>query len=145
MMSRLKPLEILRDPGVRRALAEAWVASLPGQPGGHEEGGFIVLEGENNCAVRRWPTGAGNLIKVPDHPRCQVDGKPLLATFHTHPNLGEDFLQEPSETDKRGVRDDAELKGDLYVGEFVIAGEMVYLITSSGTVRELGTRAELLG
>ena len=67
-----------------------------------------------------------------------------LPIFHTHPNTGPDFLQEPSETDTRGVRDDADLKGALYIGEFVIADEMIYLITPSGAVREIDRREELL-
>jgi hypothetical protein len=54
-------------------------------------------------------------------------------------------LQEPGETDKRGVRDDADLKSTLYVGEFVIADEMIYLVTPGGGVRELDRRTELLG
>ena len=76
---------------------------------------------------------------------CAVNGLPIVATFHTHPNTGPDFLQEPGETDKRGVRDDADLKGSLYVGEFVVADEMIYLITPGGAVRELDARAELIG
>ena len=69
----------------------------------------------------------------------------MVASFHTHPNTGPDFLQEPSETDKRGVRDDVDLKGRGYVGEFVVSDDTVYLVTPAGTVRELGSRAELLG
>ena len=96
-------------------------------------------------SVLRWPMGEGSRIKVPSHPGCAVDGRPIVATFHTHPNTGADYLQEPSETDRRGVRDDADLKGSRYVGEFVIADEMIYLITPGGAVRELDQRAELLG
>jgi len=61
----------------------------------------------------------------------------IVASFHTHPNTGTDFLQEPSETDKRAVRDDPDLKGAAYVGEFVIARETIYLITPDGQVREV--------
>lgn len=67
-------------------------------------------------------------------------GRHVSHTSHT----GAEFLQEPGETDRRGVRDDADLKGALYIGEFVIADEMVYLVTPSGTVREVDRRAELL-
>lgn len=70
---------------------------------------------------------------------------PIVAAFHTHPNIGPDHLQEPSETDKRGVKEDVDLKGSLYVGEFVVANEMIYLITPGGAVRELDSRTELLG
>ena len=141
----LRPLDILRYPAVRLALAAAWVESKPGLAGRHEEGGFILLDGGEELSVRRWPTGEGNQIKVPEHRGCVVDGLPIVATFHTHPNTGPDYLQEPGETDKRGVRDDAELKGSHYVGEFVVANETVYLIAPSGAVRELDGRSELLG
>ena len=58
----LKPLDVLRDAAVRAALVCAWVESKPGQSGGHEEGGFVVLDADEKLAVRRWPMGAGNLI-----------------------------------------------------------------------------------
>jgi len=145
MQYPLRPLDILRYPTIRLALTDAWVESKPGFSGGHEEGGFIVLDGEDILSVRRWRAGEGNQIRVPEHRGCVLDGLPIVASCHTHPNTGPDYLQEPGETDKRGVRDDAELKGSLYVGEFVVANETVYLITPSGTVRELDRRSELLG
>ena len=140
----LKPLDLLQEPAVRAALSEAWKESQPGLTGGHEEGGFIVLGSDDKLSVRRWPMGEGSRIKVPPHPGCAVDGLAIVATFHTHPNTGPEFLQEPGETDRRGVRDDADLKGALYIGEFVIAEEMVYLVTPNGAVREVDRRAELL-
>jgi len=53
------------------------------------------------------------------------------------------YLQEPSETDKRAVRDDPDLKGSDYVGEFVISYEMIFLITPAGRVREVAETREL--
>jgi hypothetical protein len=145
MKHPLKPLDVLHEPVVRAAFADAWQDSKPGLTSGHEEGGFVVLGDDDRLTVLRWPAGEGNRIKVPPHPGCAVDGRPVVATVHTHPNTGPDFLQEPTETDRRGVRDDADLKGSLYVGEFVIADEMVYLVTPNGAVREVDGRAELLG
>lgn len=139
------PLDVLREPAVQAALKGAWLDSQPGLTGGHEEGGFVVLGADDKLAVKRWPKGEGNLIRVPDHAGCAVDGAPIVATFHTHPNTGPEYLQEPGETDKRGVRDDAELKGSLYVGEFVLANDLIYLVTPGGTVRAMGSRAEPLG
>jgi hypothetical protein len=60
-----------------------------------------------------------------------------VATFHTHPNTGNDYLQEPSETNKRAVRDDPNLKGMFYIGEFVISEAKVYLIALDGQVSEI--------
>jgi proteasome lid subunit RPN8/RPN11 len=68
----------------------------------------------------------------------------IVATFHTHPNTGSDYLQEPSETDRRAVQDDPDLKGEFYVGEFVIAQETIYLIAPSGQVSEVGDTKALL-
>ena len=61
----------------------------------------------------------------------------LSLHYHTHPNTGDDYLQEPSETDKRAVRDDPDLKGDEYVGEFVISQAVIYLVSPAGQVREV--------
>ena len=60
------------------------------------------------------------------------------------PDIGGDYLQEPSETDRRGVRDDVNLKGDGYLGEFVIARQVIYLVSPTGEIAEVGTTDELL-
>ena len=86
----LKPLDILRDPAVRTALAEAWAESKSGLTGGHEEGGFVVLGNDDKLSVKRWPMGEGHRIEVPAHLGCRVDALPIVATFHTHPNTGAD-------------------------------------------------------
>lgn len=67
-----------------------------------------------------------------------------MATFHTHPNTGPDYLQEPSETDQRAVRDDPDLKGAEYAGELVISAEIIYLVTPTGQTREVGVTNEIL-
>jgi hypothetical protein len=61
----------------------------------------------------------------------------IIASFHTHPNSGANYLQEPSETDKRAIRDDLDLKGDSYVGEFVISQAKIYSIDPNGRVSEV--------
>jgi hypothetical protein len=65
------------------------------------------------------------------------------------PNRGEFFhliifSQEPSETDKRAVRDDPNLKGESYVGEFVISQSKIYLIDPIGQINTIGDTATLL-
>lgn len=135
---------IIDTPVVHSALREAWEDSRPGVSGGHEEGGFILRDSSGNIAVVRWPIGAQNSIILPAHPNCRINETDILATFHTHPNTGANYLQEPSETDKRAVRDDPDLKGELYVGEFVISQTKVYLITPTGDVSEIGDTQTLL-
>jgi hypothetical protein len=118
---------ILYDPVVRTALKQAWEDSQPGLTGGHEEGGFILRDSDGNLSVQRWPRGQQSTIMVPPHQNCQINDQDIVATFHTHPNTGTDYLQEPGETDKRAVRDDPDLKAAFYKGEFVISAQSIYL------------------
>ncbi len=137
-------ISLLNDPAVRTALEQAWRDSQPDVSGGHEEGGFVLRDSSGNLSVTRWPKGEQDTIIVPPHLACQIAGQDIVATFHTHPNMGDDYLQEPSETDKRAVRDDPDLKGLAYEGEFVISQEKIYLITLNGQVHEVGKTQEFL-
>lgn len=128
---------ILYNASVREAFRQAWQDSQPGIDGGHEEGGFVIQVSARKLAVARWPKGVQNSILVPPHSGCTIAGNTIVASFHTHPNTGADFLQEPSETDKRAVRDDPDVKSAAYIGEFVITQETIYLITPDGDVREV--------
>jgi hypothetical protein len=114
-----EPITFLSLPTVRDALEQAWKDSKPGLTGGHEEGGFIVRDKKCDLKVVHWPKGSQNSILLPPHPDCKVGDQDIAATFHTHPNTGSDYLQEPSETNKRAVRDDPDLKGMFY--KFVIS------------------------
>ena len=134
----------LQDPAVRAAFKQAWEDSQPGVTGGREEGGFILQDPAGNLSVVRWPQGAQNSIILPPHPNCKIGENDIVATFHTHPNIGSDYLQEPSETDQRAVRDDPDLKGEFYTGEFVISQATIYLIAPSGQVSEVGETQTLL-
>jgi hypothetical protein len=134
------PILILNNPTVRAALKQTWQESKPGVSGGHEEGGFILRDAAGNLSVARWPKGAQDTITLPPRPNCRIGGKDIVASFHTHPNTGSDYLQEPSETDKRAVRDDPDLKGAFYLGEFVISTDKIYLISPNGQTSEIGNR-----
>jgi hypothetical protein len=135
-------LSILNAPDVRAALRQAWFDSKPGTSGGHEEGGFVLRNSNGELSVSRWHKGEQDAINLPPHPACKFGENEIVASFHTHPNTGDDYLQEPSESDKRAVRDDADLKGESYVGEFVISAETIYLITPAGRVREINDTQE---
>jgi hypothetical protein len=135
-------MDILKDGSVLAQLKLAWITA---RLSGLEEGGFITKDASENLDIVRWPTGGQDSIRVPPHQNCKVVDRSIVATFHTHPNTGADYVQEPSETDKRAVRDDPDLKGADYVGEFVISYEMIFLITPGGRVREIAEPHELLG
>jgi Domain of unknown function (DUF4329) len=137
--------DILNDPLVCAELKVAWENSNPGLTGGHEEGGFILKDAQGDFSVVRWAVGDRNSIFVPPHPGCKIEGIAIVASFHTHPNTGGDYLQEPSETDKRAVRDDPNLKEAAYVGEFVFSQAKIYWIEPNGQVSEVGDRSSILG
>jgi len=140
----LNPSNLLKNDTIRAALKQSWDDSLPGASGGHEEGGFILRDSTGNLKVIRWLRGKKNSIILPEHTDCRFGEDEIVATFHTHPNTEANYLQEPSETDKRAVRDDPDLKGEFYVGEFVISLEMIYLILPDGHVNEVGYKKEIL-
>ncbi len=125
---------ILENQIILSELKQAWLDSEPDVSGGHEEGGFIVADDFGDLSVVRWTRGTQNAIILPPHRNCFIDGKEVVASFHTHPNTGGDFQQEPSLTDTRAVRDDFDLKGEFYLSEFVISEENTYLIEPSGQV-----------
>jgi len=136
---------VLANADVRHALQQAWTDSNPGMAGGHEEGGFVLRDADGSLSVRRWQKGSQDAIQVPPHANCVFDGLEIIASFHTHPNTGSDYLQEPGETDKRAVRDDLDLKGDEYVGEFVISQAVIYLVSPVGQVREMDDTEAVFG
>src|SRR5581483_2424279 len=101
---------LLDDSTVRAALRQAWADSAPGETGGHEEGGFVLRDATGSIHVDRWPAGQTDGIVLPPRDGGRVGGAEIVATFHTHPNTGGGYLQEPSDTDRRAVRDDPDLK-----------------------------------
>jgi hypothetical protein len=130
--------DILENKSILAELKQAWFDSAPSLSDRHEEGGFILSDDSGFLSIVRWKKGTYNEIILPPHKNCFVDGKDIVASFHTHPNTGKDFEQEPSLTDIRAVRDDFDLKGEFYLGEFVISEENIYLIKPSGVFRVIG-------
>ena len=61
-----------------------------------------------------WSRGVKDTIIVSSHSACQFEGLDIAASFHTHPNMGDGYMQEPSETDRRAVHDDVILKGEYF-------------------------------
>ena len=137
-------LKLLREPAVQAGMIQARIDSQPGPSGGHEEGGFVIRHGSGTIEIVRWPRGEGDAIDIPPHANCVWNGCEILATFHTHPNTGPDYLQEPGKADRVVVRDDPDLKESHYLGEYVIADRDVYLIQAGGDAYELGLRSKLL-
>lgn len=125
---------VLNDGRICELLLQAWQESQPGTASAHEEGGFILRDADGSRTLERWPRGKQNQIVVPPHPGGTRGHRLIVATFHTHPNPGADFQQEPSLTDIRAVRDDPDLDHPDYEGEYVIALEWIYRIRKNGQV-----------
>jgi hypothetical protein len=138
-------VSVLGDENVRGPILQAWQESEPGEDAAHEEGGFVLRNADGSLCVERWPRGAKNEIFVPIHPDGKRGELPIVATFHTHPNPGTEFQQEPSLTDIRAVRDDTNLSHPDYEGEYVIASESIYRIHKSGKVDLVGQTKTMLG
>jgi hypothetical protein len=132
------------NPAVRAALRAAWEQSLPGTATAHEEGGFVLQQDDGQLRIEPWPRGRLNEIEVPAHVGGRRNGLIIIATFHTHPNPGADFQQEPSLTDIRAVRHDPNLRHREYEGEVVVSFEKTYQIQPDGSVVVLGDTRELL-
>jgi hypothetical protein len=135
---------VLSDQGVVEAFRRAWHESKPGTIGGHEEGGFVVKNADGALTVVRWPRGVLDRIEVPEHPGGQFQGTVIIATFHTHPNTGPEYQQEPSLTDVRAVRDDPDLRRAEYEGEYVISQDIMYGILPGGEIEAVGQTTVLL-
>ena len=140
-----EPINLLFDETVHQALQLAWIQSNPGTTGGVEQGGFVLQDADENLSVERWPIGKSNLIAVPVHDNCKFKGLDIVASFHTHPNTGDDYNQEPSFSDIDAVCDDINLKGSYYVGEFVLSKDWIYLIQPTGNVLDLIETTSLFG
>jgi hypothetical protein len=136
--------DILENESVLVELKKAWIDSEPAISGGHEEGGFIIADDSGNLTVVHWEKGWQDEIVLPPHKNCFIDGKDIIASFHTHPNTGKGFQQEPSLTDIRAVGDDFDLKGEYYLGELVISEQNIYLIEPAGDFHVIGATKVIL-
>jgi hypothetical protein len=131
-------MSVLDDDEIRFLARLAWIESLPGTAEAHEEGGFVLKASDGKLLVERWPRGAKNQIVVPVHSQGTRGELTIVATFHTHPSTGQGFQREPSLTDIRAIRDDADLSHQEYEGEYIISAEQVYLVRKSGDVEVVG-------
>ena len=137
-------MSVLDDETIGGLFLQAWRDSQPGTVAAHEEGGFVLRNTDGSLSLERWPQGAQNEILVPPHPGGKRSDLPIIATFHTHPNPGPDFQQEPSLTDIRAVRDDPDLSHLDSEGEYVIASEWIYRIRTNGRVESVGETKAVL-
>ena len=93
--------ELLADPIVQAALAQAWVDSLPHDPlGRHEEGGWVYMDVATGVISVRRAQRVDEATIYLSNPLL-VAGSVVVATFHTHPNpSSEGWNPGPSGSDE---------------------------------------------
>jgi hypothetical protein len=86
---------------VQKAVEQAWIDSLPDDPGKrHEEGGWIYMNLKTGqLVVGRAAHGLQAELEIGDPPL--LPDCVIVATFHTHPNrAAEGWELGPSDTDE---------------------------------------------
>jgi hypothetical protein len=95
---------LIADTTVQAALTTAWTNSNPAVPGPgttqHEEGGWIYLNLiTGSISVRHQTSGGQAAINLSNPPI--VTDSIVVGKFHTHPNLGPNWVHGPSPGDQR--------------------------------------------
>jgi proteasome lid subunit RPN8/RPN11 len=133
---------LLDDVTIKIAIRQALLESLPGTDQPTEQGGFIVRDATTlKPVVRRLSVGQADSFQIPLCPDGRFHGEEIIGSFHTHPNIGPEWQEEPSRQDIRLVTEYPETVGAIH---FVIGMARTYSIANDGTVNVLGTTDEVL-
>ena len=135
--------ELLGNAGVIDQLRRAFEESGVGTDRPIEQGGFIVRDPVSGAVeVIRLPARERDSLAYPICADGSHRGKQIVGSFHTHPNIGTDWRQEPSAQDIRLSQDYPDTMGPH---QFVIAREKIYHIDNDGVVSVMGITHQLLG
>jgi hypothetical protein len=105
--------------GLRRAFQESGV----GTDNPVEQGGFIVLDYDSGALdVVRLPASGPHSLVYPICADGKFRGNQIVGSFHTHPNTGLGWRQEPSMQDMRLSQEYPETMGPH---QFVIASDTI--------------------
>lgn len=100
---RPKLEKIASDPTVAAAIEKAWKDSKPNakENKSKQEKGFWVTKDKKTGAlsVVQFPDNGTNDGLTPGSPPNET-GKDTVAFFHTHPNIGDGYVSEPSDADE---------------------------------------------
>jgi len=134
--------EILADPNVQEGMRQAWEDSDDGGPNDHEEGGYIVRNPDGSLEVVRVPTGDEDSLSFDIHPSGTIGDQEIVGSFHTHPNTGTTYDDEPSQEDMDASTNHPETMGPH---QFVLSPNDVYHIDNSGNVSTEGSLGDVIG
>jgi Domain of unknown function (DUF4157) len=96
--------ELRKNKVVAEAIKDAWKASDPGTKGDlvtqpHEEGGWVFMNLiDGSLSTERAPAVGKNFIDLTNPP--DVENSVVVATFHTHPNMGPNWQAAADPKDK---------------------------------------------
>lgn len=142
MSEKISVSELLAHPSVVVGMREAYVESDVGGSRPKEQGGFLVRDSQTAfITVRRLPSSAHDSLSYPLCPNGLYQGQEIVGSFHTHPNIGKEWRQEPSPQDIRLSKEYPETMG---THQFVISRETIYHINNDGLVTVVGRTAEVL-
>jgi proteasome lid subunit RPN8/RPN11 len=86
--SAMDASELLSHRKIRAALKTAAEDTNIGGAFPKEQGGFIVRDSDGTLSVARWSHGTSNEIQPPICKDGKYEGKRIVGSFHTHPNVG---------------------------------------------------------
>ena len=133
--------DLLSNPEIRAALKKAAEDSNIGGALPKEQGGFIVRDSEGTLSVARWSQGTSNEIQPPICNDGKYEGKTIVGSFHTHPNVGPGWREAPSQADVNFVKNFPQTAGEHH---FIITGRTIYHIDGDGNISESGRTSEIL-
>lgn len=135
--------DLLADPNVVAGMRKAFEESDAGGSEPVEQGGFILRHPETGeLAVERLPSQHRSSLRYPICSGGTYRGKEIVGSFHTHPNTGSEWMQEPSPQDVRVSKEYPETMGPH---QFVFSATTAYHIDNEGLVSEIGQTAQVLG
>jgi hypothetical protein len=134
--------DLLATPEVIDGMRRAYEESGVGTENPVEQGGFIVRDSAGALEIIRVPASGRDILIYPICADGMYGGKQIVESFHTHPNTGPEWRQQPSLQDVRLSQEYPETMGP---NQFVIASEAIYHIDNNGVVSEMGSTRVLLG
>ncbi len=134
--------ELLALPSVIAGIRLAYADSDVGGSRPREQGGFLVQDFLSGfITVIRLPASARDSLSFPLCSNGMYEGQRIVGSFHTHPNTGTEWRQEPSPQDILLSREYPDTMGPH---QFIISCEMFYHVSHDGLVTEVGRTAEVL-
>ncbi len=142
MPRSLSVMELLALPQVIVGFRQAYEESDVGGSQPIEQGGFLLCDSDSGeVVVKRLPSSERDSLGYPLCSDGKYQGQEIVGSFHTHPNTGQEWRQEPSPQDIRLSKDFPETMGPH---QFVISRDTIYHIDNNGIVIAIGRTANVL-